>query len=400
MGEEHYYFCYGDTTPVIEEVVQAMIPYFKSKFGLASSDYGHSFGIEAAEAMNDARTIIAKAIGAKPEEIIFTSGGTEANNLALKGIAYTARKRQKGNHIITSRIEQSSILDACGALEEEGFEITYLDVDAFGFVNPDDVEEAIRDKTILVTIQHGNGEIGTIQDIKAIGENCRQKNVPFHTDAVQSFCKIPINVDDMNVDLATISSHLIYGPKGIGALYVRKGIRLTKLIHGGLYERNLRGGTENIPAIVGFRKAVELSKWSDVEEIQELRDFLIQKIAEEIEDVQLTGSEDNRLPHVASFVIHYVEGESLLLHLDMRGFSVATGSACSTKRLQASHVLTALGIPQEISHGSIRMTLGLGNSKEQVEKLAETLKEVVARLREISPMNAKLMKKWQKTGEL
>ncbi|MHA2232815.1 MAG: cysteine desulfurase family protein, partial [Candidatus Hodarchaeales archaeon] len=325
---------------------------------------------------------------------------TEANNLALKGIAYTARKRQKGNHIITSRIEQSSILDACGALEEEGFEITYLDVDAFGFVNPNDLERAIRDNTILVTIQHGNGEIGTIQDIKAIGEICRQKNVPFHTDAVQSFCKIPINIDEMNVDLATISSHLIYGPKGIGALYIRKGIRLTKLIHGGLYERNMRGGTENIPAIVGFGRAVELSNWSDVEEIQELRDYLIQKITEEIEDVQITGPVDRRLPHVASFVIHYVEGESLLLHLDMRGFSVATGSACSTKRLQASHVLTALGIPQEISHGSIRMTLGLGNSKEQVEKLAETLKEVAARLREISPMNAKLMKKWQKTGEL
>ncbi|MFX0113192.1 MAG: cysteine desulfurase family protein [Candidatus Hodarchaeota archaeon] len=400
MTEENSYFCYGDTTPVLDEVVQFMIPYFKSKFGLASSDYGHSFGIEAAEAMNNARATIAKAIGSKPEEIVFTSGGTEANNLALKGIGFAAKKRNKGKHIVTSKIEHSSIIDVCEALEKEGFEITYLDVNASGILSPKSVEDAIRDDTILVSIQHGNGEIGAIQNIEEIGKICRQKKVPFHTDAVQSFCKIPIDVEKMQIDLMTISSHLIYGPKGIGALYIRKGIHLDKQIHGGLYERNLRGGTENIPGIAGFGKAVELAKWSDVEDIQELRDYLIKRIIAEIKDIQLTGPEDNRLPHVASFVIHYVEGESLLLHLDMRGFSVATGSACSTKRLKASHVLTALGIPQEISHGSIRMTLGLGNTKGEIDRFVETLTEVVSRLREISPMNAELMKKWQKTGEI
>ncbi|MFW9914250.1 MAG: cysteine desulfurase family protein [Candidatus Thorarchaeota archaeon] len=400
MSEERFYFCYGDTTPVLDEVIEAMIPFFKSKYGLASSDYGHSFGVEAAEAMNHARSTVAESIGAKPEEIIFTSGGTEANNLALKGIAYAARKRNKGNHIITSKIEQSSILDTCEALEKEGFQISYLDVDASGFLKPQQVAAAIREDTILVTIQHGNGEIGTIQDIQAIGKICRQQKVPFHTDAVQSFCKVPINVEEMNIDLLTISAHLIYGPKGIGALYTRKGIRLAKLIHGGLYERNLRGGTENIPAIIGFGKAVELHNWSNIEKIRELRQYLVQRITNEIEDVLVTGPEANRLPHVASFVIHFIEGESLLLHLDMRGFSVATGSACSTKKLKASHVLTALGIPQEVSHGSLRMTLGLGNSKDGVDKLVEALKEVVERLREISPMNPEVMKKWQKTGEI
>ncbi|MHA2368971.1 MAG: cysteine desulfurase family protein, partial [Candidatus Hodarchaeales archaeon] len=288
----------------------------------------------------------------------------------------------------------------CEALEKEGFRVSYLDVDTSGFLDPQQVAAAIREDTILVTIQHGNGEIGTLQDIQAIGKICRQKKVPFHTDAVQSFCKVPINVEEMNIDLLTISGHLIYGPKGIGALYVRKGIRLAKLIHGGLFERNLRGGTENIPAIVGFGKAVELTKWSDIEKIRDLRQYLTQKMTSEIEDVLLTGPDGDRLPHVASFVIHFIEGESLLLHLDMRGFSVATGSACSTKKLKASHVLTALGIPQEISHGSVRMTLGLGNSKNEVDKLVETVKEVVGRLREISPMNPELMKKWQKTGEL
>ncbi|MHA2497291.1 MAG: cysteine desulfurase family protein [Candidatus Hodarchaeales archaeon] len=400
MSEERFYFCYGDTTPVLDEVIEAMIPFFNSKYGLASSDYGHSFGVEAAEAMNQARTSIAESIGARPEEMIFTSGGTEANNLALKGIAYAARKRNKGNHVVTSKIEQSSILDTCEALEKEGFRVSYLDVDTSGFLDPQQVAAAIREDTILVTIQHGNGEIGTLQDIQAIGKICRQKKVPFHTDAVQSFCKVPINVEEMNIDLLTISGHLIYGPKGIGALYVRKGIRLAKLIHGGLFERNLRGGTENIPAIVGFGKAVELTKWSDIEKIRDLRQYLTQKMTSEIEDVLLTGPDGDRLPHVASFVIHFIEGESLLLHLDMRGFSVATGSACSTKKLKASHVLTALGIPQEISHGSVRMTLGLGNSKNEVDKLVETVKEVVGRLREISPMNPELMKKWQKTGEL
>ena len=400
MSEEQAYFCYGDTTPVRDEVIQAMIPYLKSKFGLASSDYGHSFGVKAAEALNDARETIAKAVGASPEEIIFTSGGTEANNLALKGIAYNARMRNKGKHIVTSSIEQSSVRDTCNALEKEGFEITYLKVDAVGRVDPKDIADAIHTDTILVTIQHGNGEIGVIQDIKAIGEICREHKVLFHTDAVQSFCKIPINVEEMKLDLMTVSAHLIYGPKGIGALYVRKGIRLAKQIHGGFYERNLRGGTENIPAIVGFSKAVELFDWSDVEFFAEVRGYLIEKLINSISDVQVTGPLDNRLPHVASFVINYVEGESLLLHLDMHGFSIATGSACSTKRLQASHVLTAIGIPQEISHGSIRMTLGLGNTREQVDRLIETLSEVVNRLREISPMSPELMRKWQETGNI
>ncbi len=400
IAEKQAYFCYGDTTPVREEVIQEMLPFFNSKFGLASSDYGHSFGIEAGQAISNARSKIAKEIRANPKDIIFTSGGTEANNLALKGVAHKARKTNKGNHIITSKIEHSSILDTCEWLEKEGFKITYLVTNAEGIVSPDKVREAILPDTILVSISHGNGEIGTIQDIKTIGLICKEKNILFHSDAVQTFGKIPLNVEEMNIDLLTISSHLIYGPKGIGALYIRKGARISKILHGGLYESNLRGGTENIPGIVGFGRAIELFDWSEIDKIRELRDYLIDRLLNEIQDVQLTGPRKNRLPHVASFLIHFVEGESLLLHLDMRGFSISTGSACSTKRLKASHVLTALGIPQEVSHGSIRLTLGIGNTKDDVNNFIDALKEVVIRLREISPMDSKLMKKWKETGQI
>lgn len=394
------YFDNASTTRVADEVVSDMLPYFTEKYGVASSDYGHSFGVEAKEGMDNTREIISSYIHCSPEEVIFTSGGTESNNLALKGVA--RRYRNRGNHIIVSGISHSSIIDSCAALEKEGFDITTVAVDSEGFIDLDALKSAITDKTVLVSIDHGNAEIGTLHDVEKIGSLIKgiNKNIIFHADAVQSFTKVPINVDQMHLDLVSLSGHLINGPKGVGALYVRKGIRLSKIIDGGLFERNLRGGTENIPGIVGFGKAVEISRGvSGI--LVPLRDRVINRITAEIPDVKLTGppAGPDRLPHVASFVINYVEGESLLLHMDMRGFNIHTGSACSTKKLKASHVLTAIGLPVEVSHGSVRISVGRYNTEKEVDKLVDNLKEVVIRLREMSPLNADYMEKWEKEKE-
>ncbi|MFW9990626.1 MAG: cysteine desulfurase family protein [Candidatus Odinarchaeota archaeon] len=398
MTEKKIFLDNASTTRVADEVVEAMLPYFTEKFGTASSDYGHSFGVEAKEAMDEARATVASALKTSPDGIIFTSGGTESNNLAIKGIAY--RYKNKGNHIIVSSIAHSSALDACEALEKEGFQITLAGVDNQGFIKLDELEKAITDKTILVSVDHGNAEIGAIQDLEKIGKICKERDVRFHADAAQSFTRVPIDVDKMHLDLVTISGHKIHGPKGIGALYVRKGVRLHKLIDGGMYERNLRGGTENIPGIVGLGKAVAISEGvADI--LTPLRDKLINRVLNEIPEVQLTGppAGPHRLPTIASFVINYVEGESLLLHLDMRGFNVNTGSACSTKKLKASHVLTAIGLPVEISHGSVRLSVGRYNTEEEVDAVVDNLKEVVTRLREMSPLNAEFMKEWEKEKE-
>ena len=330
---------------------------------------------------------MADLIGAVPEEIYFTSGGTEADNLAIIGIAMARRKN--GNHIITSAIEHHAVLDTCKYLTKNGFDITYLPVDKYGMVDPAEVGKAIRKETTLVTIMHANNEIGTIQPIAEIGRITREREVVLHTDAVQSLAKIPVNVDDLGVDLLSLSAHKIYGPKGIGALYVRKGIRLQPVAYGGGQERKLRSGTENTPGIVGFGKAAEVAVRELEQEsnrVKGLRDKLIQRVLAEIPSVTLNGHPEQRLPNNANFSIAYVEGESLVLSLDLEGIAVSSGSACSSGSLQPSHVLKALGLPHEMMHGSLRMTLGRANSEEDIDYVVEALKNIATRLRSFSPL--------------
>ncbi len=371
------------TTPVDPAVKEAMLPYFSEKFGNPSSIY--SIGREARRAIEESRQKIADLLGAKKDEIIFTGSGTESDNLAIKGLAY--KNRKKGDHVITSSIEHHAVLNACKYLETQGFSVTYLPVSREGFVNPADVEKAITPKTILITIMHANNEIGTIQPIEEIGRIAKEKSIPFHTDAVQTAGKIPVNVDDLGVDLLSISAHKIYGPKGAGALYIRKGIRIEPLLHGGGHERNLRSSTENVAGIVGFAKAAELARERLAEEqkITSLRDSLIRGVLE-IKDSYLNGHPAKRLPHNANFRFSYIEGESLVLNLDMKGIAASTGSACSSTSLEPSHVLLAIGLRPEEAHGSLRLTLGLGNTKEDVDYVVSVLPEIVDKLRAMSPL--------------
>ncbi len=371
------------TTPVDPAVKEAMLPYFSEKFGNPSSIY--SIGREARRAIEESRQKIADLLGAKKDEIIFTGSGTESDNLAIKGLAY--KNRKKGDHIITSSIEHHAVLNACKYLETQGFSVTYLPVSREGFVNPADVEKAITPKTILITIMYANNEIGTIQPIEEIGRIAKEKSIPFHTDAVQTAGKIPVNVDDLGVDLLSISAHKIYGPKGAGALYIRKGIRIEPLLHGGGHERNLRSSTENVAGIVGFAKAAELARERLAEEqkITSLRDSLIRGVLE-IKDSYLNGHPAKRLPHNANFRFSYIEGESLVLNLDMKGIAASTGSACSSTSLEPSHVLLAIGLRPEEAHGSLRLTLGLGNTKEDVDYVVSVLPEIVDKLRAMSPL--------------
>lgn len=371
------------TTPVRKEVVEAMVPYFKEKFGNPSSL--HSFGKEAKEAIEKARETLSREINASCEEIIFTSGGTESDNMAIKEVAFA--NKDKGNHIITSKIEHHAVLHTCKFLEKQGFKITYLGVDEFGMVNPRDVESVITDKTILVTIMHANNEVGTIQPIESIGKICSKHKIYFHTDAVQTFCKIPIDVKKMNIDILSASAHKFYGPKGIGFIYVRKGTKIGVLIHGGGHENGMRSGTENVPEIVGMAKAAELAlkdMGKDSKYELRIRDNLINRILE-IKDSQLNGHPKERLSGNANFSFKRIEGESLVIHLDLMGIASSTGSACSTKSLQPSHVLTAMGLRPEISHGSLRLTLGKDNTEEDIEYVAECVKKIVENLRKISP---------------
>ena len=371
----------GATTKTAPEVVEAMQPYFTDKYGNASSL--HYFGREAKGALDKAREIIAKKINASPEEIIFTSGGTESDNLAIKGTVYAHKDR--GNHIITSQIEHPAVLGAYSVLEREGFKVIYIGVDKNGFVKLDQLEKAITDKTILVSVMHANNEIGTIQPIKEIGDICRKHKVIFHTDAVQSFTKVPIDVKKINVDLISLSSHKIHGPKGVGALFVRKGTKLKKLADGGGHEFHLRAGTENIPGIIGFAKAIELVSDMDLKQMTKLRDKLINGLLK-IPHTQVNGSKENRLVNNVNISFNYVEGESLLMYLDDKGIAVSTGSACSSHSLKPSHVLMALGLKAEVAHGTIRFTLSKYTTDKEIEYTIKSVKEVVEKLRRFSPL--------------
>ena len=383
------YMDHGATTPVDPLVVDAMLPYFTEKFGNASSL--HSFGQEAAGALEQARQQIANSIGAKPEEIVFTSGGTESDNLAIKGVAY--RNSKKGKHIITSTIEHPAILNTCAYLEKEGFEVTYVAADSDGIIDMDELKKAIRDDTILISVMHANNEIGTIQPISDVSKLAKEKGIYLHTDAVQSLGKIPVNVDELGVDLLSMSSHKIHGPKGVGALYVRKGTPLQALSQGGSHERRMRAGTENISGIVGFAKAVSLSDErlvDDSKHMTQLRDSLIEKVMDSIDDAALSGHPTKRLPNNINLRFSFIEGESMLLFLDMKGIAISTGSACSSQSLEPSHVLTAIGLRPEDSHGSLRITLGKDNTQEEVDYVVDALVEVVGRLRAMSPIAGKM----------
>lgn len=375
------------TTPVAPEVLEAMLPYFGEKFGNASSL--HSFGLEAKEALEDSRAKVASLLGAQPEEIIFTSGGTESDNLALKGIGYRSKEKGLGNHIITSSIEHPAILETCRKLETQGFEVTYLPVTKDGLVDPGTLESAIRKETVLISVMHANNEIGTIQPLKEIGELAEEKDVFFHTDAVQTAGKIPIDVNDMGLDLLSISAHKLYGPKGVGALYVRKGTRLDSIVQGGGHESGLRSGTENVAGIVGLARAADLASQemaSEAKRLSDLRDKLAKMVLGSVKEAWINGSMIKRLPGNLNFGFRYVEGESLLLFLDSRGIAVSTGSACSSKKLEPSHVLMSLGLKPEECHGSLRITMGRSNTEEDVDYVARSITEAVERFRSISAL--------------
>jgi cysteine desulfurase len=379
------YLDHAATTPTRPEVMKAMLPYFTHAFGNPSSI--HSLGQEAKGAVEEARTKVAELIGARSEEIVFTSGGTEADNFALKGIAYA--NEDKGNHIITTSIEHHAVLEVCKFLGRRGLRISYLPVDKYGLVDPQDVRKAITDKTILISVMHANNEVGAIEPVEEIGRIAREAGIYFHTDAVQTVGHIPVNVDELKADLLSISAHKLYGPKGAGVLYVRKGTKLVSLMHGGAHEKRRRAGTENVPAIVGLGKAVELAGQEvgkEAERLAYLRDKLIEGLGEKIDHIRLNGHPTRRLPNNVNVSIDFVEGESMLLNLDLAGICASTGSACSSASLEPSHVLLALGLSPEQAHGSLRFTLGLENTEADVERVLEVLPGIVARLRAMSPL--------------
>lgn len=370
------------------EVLAAMQEYFSIKFGNPSSL--HSIGQEAKAAIEKARKDVAETLGASPEEIVFTSGGSESDNFAVKGVAYAMK--DNGNHIITSKIEHHAVLEPCHFLKKSGFDVTFLSVDKYGLIDPDDVKKAITPKTILVTIMHANNEIGTIQPIEEIGKICKSKGIFFHTDAVQSFGAITTDVNELGVDLLSLSAHKFYGPKGVGILCIRKGTRVIPLIHGGAQEWNKRASTHNVPGIVGLAKAAQLAKEEMAERVkhaEHLRDKLIKLLFERIDDIKLNGHPQKRLPNNCHLIVKYVEGEAMLLRLDELGIEVATGSACSSGSLEPSHVLLAIGLSSEESHGSLRLTVGRLTTEEEIEYVAEHLPKVVAELRKISPIAKK-----------
>lgn len=382
------YLDYSATTPVKEEVLKEMIPYFTEKFGNPSSLY--DMGLESKEAVDKARQQVAALINADPSEIYFTAGGTEADNWAVFG---TAEKfRAKGNHIITTKVEHHAMLHSCAYLEKEGYDVTYLDIDKDGRVDLKQLEDAITDKTILISIMLVNNEIGTIEPVKEAAAIAKKHKILFHTDAVQALGNVPIDVKDMGIDMMSMSSHKIYGPKGIGALFIRKGVRIDNYMHGGAQENNRRAGTENLAGIVGFGKAAELAKENfdaHVKHSSQMRDYLKYRILSEIPDTFVNGTMDGRHPGNLNVTFEYIEGESILLLLNQFGISVSTGSACSSKSLEPSHVLAALGVPDEMIHGTVRFTVGDMTTKEDIDYVVDNLKTVVARLREISSVNAK-----------
>ncbi len=379
------YLDYAATTPTHPEVVKAMLPYFTEVFGNPSAI--HACGQEAKGTIEEARAKVASLIGAQDEEIVFTSGGTEADNFALKGIAYA--NENKGNHIITTPIEHHAILETCHFLEGKGFRVTYLPVDEYGLVTPDDVRQAITSKTILISVMQANNEVGTIEPIAEIGKIAREAGIYFHTDAVQTAGRIPISVDELRVDLLSMSAHKLYGPKGIGALYIRKGTKLLSFMHGGEQERGRRASTENIPGIVGFGWAAELAQQEMNEEAERLtflRDKLINGLLERIDHTRLNGHPQKRLPNNVNVSVSFVEGESMCLSLDLEDICVSTGSACSSGSLEASHVLLALGLPHEQARASLRFSLGKWSNEEEIDRVLEVLPRITAKLRAMSPL--------------
>jgi len=384
------YMDYGAAMPVDPRVIDAMMPCFTQVYGNPSSV--HSLGQEPRRALEDSRGKVAQLVGAKtPAEIVFTSGATESNNLAIKGVAY--RNRNRGNHIITTTIEHMSVLNPCKSLGKEGFEITYVPVDHQGVVNLEKLEGAINDRTILISVIYANGEIGTIQPIKEIGKIARDHGVYLHVDGTAAVGKVPVNVEEESIDLLTISSNDMYGPKGIGVLYVKRGTRIQPVIHGGGQEGGLRSGTENTPAIVGMGKAAEIAQAemeSEGKRLSHLRDRLISGVLENVKDSHLNGHPTKRLPNNANLRFSYIEGESLILSLDMLDIQVSSGSACTSKTLEPSHVLLAIGLAHEEAHGSLLFTLGKQNTEEDVDYVLEALPNVVKRLREISPLAPKI----------
>ena len=379
------YMDHSATTPVAAEVLEAMLPFFSDKFGNASSL--HAFGREAKEALEESRQKVALLLHAHPEEIIFTSGGTESDNLALRGIAY--KNRNSGRHIITSQIEHPAILESCRSLEQEGFSVTYLPVNDEGLVELSELERAIRPETILISIMHANNEIGTIQPLEEVGRLAADRDIYLHTDAVQTAGKIDVDVDAMGVDLLSLSAHKLYGPKGVGALYLRRGTKMQSLATGGGHERGLRSGTENVAGIVGLARAADLAREemaAEGQRLSQLRDRLAALVLGRIKDAWVNGSMQKRLPGSLNFGFSYVEGESLLLYLDSKGIAVSTGSACSSHKLEPSHVLLALGLKPEECHGSLRITMGRSNNQEQVDYVAECIAEAVERFRMMSPL--------------
>ena len=373
------------TTKTRPEVVEAMLPYFTEFYGNPSSIY--SFSDEPKKAVANGREIIAKSIGAKTNELYFTGGGSESDNWALKATAEAYKS--KGNHIITSKIEHHAILHTCEWLEKHGFEITYIDVDENGFLKLDELKKAIRPTTILISVMFANNEIGTIQPIKEIGQIAKEHGILFHTDAVQAYGHVPINVDELNIDMMSASGHKINGPKGIGFLYIRTGVKIRSFIHGGAQERKRRAGTENVTGIVGFGKAAEIAAANMAERSKyesELRDYLMDRVMAEIPYARINGSRENRLPNNANFSFQFIEGESMLIMLDDKGICGSSGSACTSGSLDPSHVLLAIGLPHEIAHGSLRLTLSEETTKEDIDYTVDNLKAIVARLRSMSPL--------------
>lgn len=379
------YLDYSATTPVKKEVLDEMLPYFTEKFGNPSSIYG--LGLSAKSDLNQARAKVAKLIGAEDREIYFTSGGTEADNWAVIGAVRA--KKAKGNHIISTKIEHHALLHTCEFLQKEGFEVTYLDVDSQGLISLEDLENAITEKTVLISIMFANNEIGTIQPVKAIAEIAKKHGVWFHTDAVQAVGNVPINVKELGIDMLSLSAHKIYGPKGIGALYIRKGVVIPNFINGGAQESKRRAGTENMAGIVGFGKAAELAETyleEHIERVSELRDYFTGLITSKIPEVEINGSMEHRLPGNINFIFNYIEGEAMLLLMDSKGISASTGSACSSASLEPSHVLKALHLPYEKMHSSIRLTIGDFTTKEDLDYAAEEIAKIVEKLRAISPI--------------
>ena len=380
------------TTQVYPEVLKAMEPYFTEYYGNPSSIY--SFAGESKKAVDGARQTIADFLHATSEEIYFTGGGSESDNWALKATAEAYKS--KGKHIITSKIEHHAILHTCEYLEKQGFEVTYLDVDENGLVNPEEVEKAIRPDTILISVMFANNEIGTIEPIAEIGKIAKEHGVLFHTDAVQAFGHVPIDVDKMNIDMLSASGHKINGPKGIGLMYIRKGLKLGSFIHGGAQERHRRAGTHNVPGIVGFAKAVELASAHLEERMKyesELRDYYIHRVETEIPYAKLNGDRTSRLPNNTNFCFRFIEGESMLILLDQKGICASSGSACTSGSLDPSHVLLAIGLPHEIAHGSLRVTLSEKTTKEEIDYTVDELKKIIERLRSMSPLYEDFVKK-------